>query len=143
MPPVPEAAVTIMACAKIGAVSVPAFSGYGAESLATRLQAGEAKVLVTVDSTTRRGKPVPMKEIATGAAASSPSVQHLVVIRVSGETVAMDPKRDHWWPDVAAPLTSAVPAPLALDPNDPLMIIYTSGTTGRPRASCTRTSASC
>ena len=79
-----------MACAKIGAVGVPAFSGYGSESLATRLQAAEAKVLVTVDSTTRRGKPVPMKEIADGAAASSPSVQHLVVIRASGEPVPMD-----------------------------------------------------
>jgi acetyl-CoA synthetase len=134
MPPVPEAAVTIMACAKIGAVSVPAFSGYGAESLATRLQSGEIKVLVTADSTTRRGKPVPMKEIATAAAASSPSVQHVVVIRVSGEAVAMDPKRDHWWPEVAAPLADgAVPPPLALDPNDPLMIIYTSGTTGLPK----------
>jgi acetyl-CoA synthetase len=134
MPPVPEAAVTIMACAKIGAVSVPAFSGYGAESLATRLQSGETKVLVTADSTTRRGKAVPMKEIATAAAASSPTVQHLVVIRVSGEAVAMHPTRDHWWSDVATPLAEgAVPPPLALDPNDPLMIIYTSGTTGLPK----------
>ena len=135
MPPVPEATVTVMACAKIGAVAVPAFSGYGSESLATRLQAAEAKVLVTADSTTRRGKPVPMKEIADGAVAVSPSVQHLVVIRASGEPVAMDPKRDRWWQDVAAPLANGVApeAPVALDPNDPLMIIYTSGTTGLPK----------
>jgi acetyl-CoA synthetase len=134
MPPVPEAAVTIMACAKIGAVSVPAFSGYGAESLATRLRSGEVKVLVTADSTTRRGKPVPMKDIASAAAVMSPSVQHLVVIRVSGEAVVMEPGRDHGWPVVAAPLAAgAVPPSLALDPNDPLMIIYTSGTTGLPK----------
>ena len=133
MPPVPEAAVTIMACAKIGAVSVPAFSGYGAESLATRLQSGEVKVLVTADSTTRRGKAVPMKQIADDAAAASPSVQHIVVIRVSGEAVPMTAGRDHRWPDVAAPISGPVPAPLALDPNAPLMIIYTSGTTGLPK----------
>lgn len=133
MPPVPEAAVTIMACAKIGAVSVPAFSGYGAESLATRLQAGEVKVLVTADSTTRRGKAVPMKQIASEATASSPSVQHTVVVRVSGEAVPMTSGCDHWWPDIAAPISGPVPAALALDPNAPLMIIYTSGTTGLPK----------
>lgn len=135
MPVVPEATVTVMACAKIGAVGVPAFSGYGSESLATRLQAAEAKVLVTVDSTTRRGKPVPMKEIADGAAAVSPSVQHLVVVRASGQTVPMDPKRDHRWTEVAAPLADGQPPepPEAMDPNDPLMIIYTSGTTGLPK----------
>lgn len=135
MPPVPEATVTVMACAKIGAVTVPAFSGYGSESLATRLQAAEAKVLVTVDSTTRRGKLVPMKEIADVAVAASASVQHLVVIRASGVPVVMDLERDHWWKDVATPLPVGIAPkpPLALDPNDPLMIIYTSGTTGLPK----------
>ncbi|GAA4353711.1 AMP-binding protein [Variovorax defluvii] len=135
MPPLPEAAVTLMACAKIGAVGVPAFSGYGSESLATRLQAAEAKVLVTVDSTTRRGKPVPMKSIADGAAASSPSVQHLVVIRSSGVPVPMEKGRDHWWQDVAVALPAGVEPepPEALDPNHPLLIIYTSGTTGLPK----------
>jgi acetyl-CoA synthetase len=135
MPTLPEAAVTVMACAKIGAVGVPAFSGYGSESLATRLQAAEAKVLVTVDTTTRRGKPVLMKEIADGAAAVSPSVQHLVVIRASGASVTMKSERDLWWDAVAAPFPEGVTPepPVAMDPNDPLMIIYTSGTTGLPK----------
>jgi len=135
MPPVPEAAVTVMACAKIGAISVPAFSGYGSESLATRLNAAEVKVLVTVDSTTRRGKPVPMKSIATAAAATSPSVRHLVVIRASGEKVDIEDNREHWWHDVAASQAAdESPTPTeALDPNHPLMIIYTSGTTGLPK----------
>lgn len=135
MPPVPEAAVTIMACAKLGAISVPAFSGYGSDSLATRLQSAEVKLLVTVDSTTRRGKPVAMKEIADGAVAMSPSVQHMVVIPASGESVSMQAGRDHWWPDVALALPAGVFAqpPLAVDPNHPLLIIYTSGTTGLPK----------
>jgi acetyl-CoA synthetase len=133
MPSVPEAAVVILGSAKIGAVVVPSFSGYGSESLATRLQASEAKVLVTADGTTRRGKPVPMKQIAEGAVALSPSVKHLVVVPNSGEPISMVAGRDHWWRDVAAPLAGAAPAPEALDPNHPLFIIYTSGTTGLPK----------
>ncbi len=133
MPSVPEAAVVILGSAKIGAVVVPSFSGYGSESLATRLQASEAKVLVTADGTTRRGKPVPMKQIAEGAVSLSPSVQHLVVVPNSGEPISMVPGRDHWWKDVAAPLAGPAPAPEALDPNHPLFIIYTSGTTGLPK----------
>jgi acetyl-CoA synthetase len=133
MPPLPEAAVAVMGAAKIGAVVVPAFSGYGSESLATRLQACEATVLITADGTTRRGKPVAMKQIADGAAALSPSVRHLVVVPNSGEKPAMAAGRDHWWSDVAAPLEGPASEPVALDPNDPLFIIYTSGTTGLPK----------
>ena len=135
MPPLPEAAVAVLGSAKIGAVVVPAFSGYGSEQLAARLQAAQAKVLVTADSTTRRGNAVVMKAIADGAVARSPSVQHQVVIRSSGEAVAMQPGRDHWWHDLAAPFApgAAVPDALAMDPNDPLFIIFTSGTTGAPK----------
>jgi acetyl-CoA synthetase len=135
MPPVPEAAVTLMACAKIGAINVPAFSGFGSESLANRLRAAEARVLVTADSTTRRGKPVPMKAIADEAVASSPSVQHVVVIPANGEAVAMDSRRDHWWEELTTPLPEGTrpELPEALDANHPLLIIYTSGTTGLPK----------
>ena len=135
MPPVPEAAVAVLGAAKLGAVVVPAFSGYGSEPLAKRLQAAGVSVLVTADGTTRRGKPVPMKTIADGAAALSPTVRHVVVIRSNGEPVPMDPARDHWWHDVAAPLPAGTVAAEAeaLDPNDPLFIIFTSGTTGAPK----------
>lgn len=135
MPPLPEAAVAIMGSAKLGAIVVPSFSGYGSEPLAARLQAAQAKVLVTVDSTTRRGKPIPMKDIADGAVAMSPSVQSVVVIHSSGREVQMQAGRDCWWSDVATPLPAgqAAPEALALDPNDPLFIIYTSGTTGAPK----------
>jgi acetyl-CoA synthetase len=135
MPPLPEAAVTLMGCAKLGAIAVPAFSGYGSESLATRLQASGAAVLVTADGTTRRGKPVPMKAIADGAVALSPSVRNILVVRNSGEDVPMVQGRDHWWNEIpadTAEITNPAPAE-SLDPNDPLMIIYTSGTTGAPK----------
>jgi acetyl-CoA synthetase len=134
MPPLPEAAVAVLGSAKIGAIVVPAFSGYGSDSLAARLQASEAKVLVTTDGTTRRGKPVPMKSIADGAVAASTSVRNVVVIRSSGEQVSMMEGRDHWWSDVAVPLPPrGSQAAIGLDPNDPLFIIYTSGTTGAPK----------
>ncbi|WP_081074251.1 AMP-binding protein [Burkholderia diffusa] len=136
MPPLPEAAVAMLGCAKIGAVAVPAFSGYGSESLATRLQASEASVLVTVDGTTRRGKPVAMKSIADGAVAASPSVRSVLVVRSSGHDVAMTEGRDFWWGTVPALPREDIDrltATEALDPNDPLLIIYTSGTTGAPK----------
>ncbi|MEY4100236.1 MAG: hypothetical protein RL300_1407 [Pseudomonadota bacterium] len=135
MPPVPEAAVAVLGCAKLGAVVVPAFSGYGSEPLAKRLQAAGVSVLVTADGTTRRGKPVPMKTIADGAAALSPTVRHVIVIKSNGEPVPMDKTRDRWWHEVAAPLPAGtqVAEAEALDPNDPLFIIFTSGTTGAPK----------
>jgi acetyl-CoA synthetase len=133
MPPLPEAAVALLGAAKVGAIVVPAFSGFGSESLATRLQASGTVLLVTTDSTTRRGKTVPMKAIADGALAASPSVRHMVVVRSSGDSVPMSPDRDRWWHEIAAVPGESAIAPLALDPNDPLFIIYTSGTTGAPK----------
>ncbi len=132
MPPLPEAAVALLGCARIGAVVVPAFSGYGSEPLATRLNAADAVALVTVDYTTRRGKSVPMKAIADGAVALSPSVRHVIVVRSSGETVEMTPGRDHVWGKIAE-AGEGDSSIAELDPNDPLFIIYTSGTTGAPK----------
>lgn len=131
LPVLPEAAVALMACAKIGAVAVPAFSGYGPEPLAARLTAAEVSVLVTVDATTRRGKRVAMKDTADAALALAGCVRHVLVIRNDGGPVTMRAGRDHNWTGFGR---DAPPVPtLACDPNDPFLILYTSGTTGAPK----------
>jgi acetyl-CoA synthetase len=130
MPVIPEAATALLACAKIGAIVVPAFSGYGPEPLAARLNACGAVALVTAEATTRRGKPVPMKETADAAAALAPSVRHVLTVRGPG-TAAMDPARDHWFDAVGVGAPAV--ATRSLDPNHPLLIIFTSGTTGLPK----------
>ncbi|CAM3035743.1 AMP-binding protein [Skermania piniformis] len=131
MPVVPEATVTFLACAMIGAVSVPAFTGYGAEALATRLTDSEAVVLVTADATTRRGKVVPLKKTTDEALAAAPNVQHAVVVRHLAHDVEMQDGRDIYWDELGP--TPAPVETVAVESNDPLTIVYTSGTTGRPK----------
>ncbi|MHC1562488.1 AMP-binding protein [Actinomycetospora sp. C-140] len=131
LPVVPEATVAFLAIAYLGAVSVPAFTGYGPEALGTRLRESGAVALVTADATTRRGKRVPLKEIADAAAASAPELRHVVVVRHLGDEVAMEPGRDVSWDEFPAD-----PAPVTMadtGSNDPLCIVYTSGTTGLPK----------
>jgi len=131
LPVVPEAVVAFLGCAAIGAIAVPAFTGYGPEALATRLRESAATVLVTADSTTRRGKPVELKATADEALATAPTVRLSVVVAHSGLPVPMQPGRDVYWHEL-----DQAPAPVetvALDSNDPLTIIYTSGTTGAPK----------
>lgn len=131
MPVVPEAAVAFLAIAMIGAVSVPTFSGYAPDALATRLQDSEAVLLVTADGTTRRGKRVELKATADAALESAPSVRKVVVIRHLGTDVPMQDGRDVYFDELDA---DPAPVPTAdTESNDPLTIVYTSGTTGRPK----------
>jgi len=131
MPVVPEATVAFLAIAMIGAVSVPAFTGYGANAVATRLQESGAVALITADGTTRRGKRVPLKQTADEAVTAAPSVRHVIVVRHLGDEVEMQDGRDIYWDEL-----DATPAPVetvATEANDPLTIVYTSGTTGLPK----------
>lgn len=131
VPVVPEAVIAFLACAMIGAISVPAFTGYGPEALAARLRDSAAVVLVTADATTRRGKLVRLKDTADEALASVPSVRHALVVRHLGTDVEMRPGRDIYW-DQLDPAPEPVET-VAVESDEPLTIVYTSGTTGRPK----------
>jgi len=132
MPMCPEVAVSVLAVAKIGAVFIPLFSGYGPEAIATRLKDGEAKCLICADGFYRRGQVVPMKETADQALREAPSVEHVVMLRRVGREVPWTPGRDRDWSELLQG-EGGGPATESLDPEAPLMVIYTSGTTGRPK----------
>jgi acetyl-CoA synthetase len=135
MPLTVECAVVTLACARVGAIFTPIFSGYGAGAVASRLVDSGARLLVTADGFFRRGKLVAMKEVADEAVAAAPLVERVLVVHRAGRDAATLPwvaGRDVWWHDVAAGGPAFVePAPT--DANDPYMIIYTSGTTGSPK----------
>jgi len=129
---VPELAVTLLACARIGAVHSVVFGGFSAEALADRILDADARFVVTQDGSWRAGKVVPLKANTDVALARCPEVEKVVVVRRTGTDVAMTPGRDVWWDDAVAG-RSEVCAPAHLAAEDPLFILYTSGTTGKPK----------
>ncbi len=132
LPMVPEVAVAVLACAKVGAVFTPIFSGFAPEAVATRVRDCEAKVLVTADGFYRRGQVVPMLRAADEAARGCPSVEHLLVVQRVGVHEGWRAGRDVWWHEVTADEPPEAPTE-RMSSMDPFMIIYTSGTTGRPK----------
>ncbi len=127
-----EAAIAILAVSRIGAIYVPCFSGFGAPALATRLNSSDAKILITADAFARRGNVISMKQIADEAVAGSPSIQHVIVHRRAGASVAWTAGRDLWWHEAVAGESSDCPA-VQVEADRPALIIYTSGTTGKPK----------
>jgi acetyl-CoA synthetase len=132
MPMIPETAIAVLACSKIGAVFIPTFSGYGAEAVAVRLRDAAAKLLITADGFYRRGKIVAMKATADEAVKLAPSVEKILVVARTHIDIAWHEGRDVWWKDVMTQGSGIVPTEQTAS-DDPFMIIYTSGTTGRPK----------
>lgn len=132
MPMIPEAAVAMLACARIGATHSVVFGGFSAEALRDRMKDAQAKLVVTADGAYRRGSVVRLKAAVDAALEGAPSVMHTVVVRRTGENVAMLPGRDHWWHERMEAASPECP-PTPLDSEHPLFILYTSGTTGTPK----------
>ncbi|MGH7539290.1 MAG: acetate--CoA ligase [Gemmatimonadales bacterium] len=132
LPMVPEVAVAMLACARIGAPHTVVFGGFSAESLRDRINDAAAKVLITADGGYRRGSVVPLKQNADEAISATPGIQHVVVLKRTGQPVPMQAGRDRWWDDLMAQVEPDC-APEAMDAEDPLYILYTSGTTGKPK----------
>jgi acetyl-CoA synthetase len=138
LPMIPEAAVAMLACARIGAVHSVVFGGFSAESLRDRINDADATVLITADGGYRRGQLLPLKRTADAALAETPSIQHCIVVRRHGGDEGEDAQppmkegRDHWWHRVLE-AESAACKPEPMDAEDMLFILYTSGSTGKPK----------
>jgi acetyl-CoA synthetase len=129
---VPELPMSLLACARIGAVHSVVFGGFSSDSLRDRINDAEAKVLITGDGAWRRGQIVPLKEVADEAIAETPSIEQVLVLRRTEQDVPMTDGRDVWWHDLV-PQQSTECEPERMDSEDLLYLLYTSGTTAKPK----------
>ena len=134
MPMIPEAAIAMLACARIGAPHTVVFGGFSAEALRDRLIDGEAKLVVTADGGWRKDAIVPLKTQVDKALADGavPTVKDVLVVKRTGQQTHMESGRDHWWHDLQAGVSADCPAE-PMDSEDMLFILYTSGSTGKPK----------
>ncbi len=132
MPMIPEAAVAMLACARIGAAHSVVFGGFSSQALADRINDASAKVLVTADGGWRRGEVFPLKPQADEALRDTPSITDVVVVRRGNNPVEMMNGRDHWWHDLMSTAAAECPAE-PMDSEQLLFLLYTSGTTGKPK----------
>jgi len=132
LPMIPEAAVAMLACARIGAVHSVVFGGFSSQALSDRINDAEAKVLITADGGYRRGEVFALKPQADEAVASTPSITAVVVVKRGGNEVDMQAGRDHWYHELMAKADAVCP-PEPMDSEQLLFLLYTSGTTGKPK----------
>jgi acetyl-CoA synthetase len=132
MPMIPEIAIAMLACARLGAPHNVVFGGFSADALAGRIQDADARFVITADGGWRRGKQTPLKPAVDEAAARCPSVEKVLVVRRTGQDCPMTEGRDVWWHDVVARQPDKHDAE-AFDSEHPLYILYTSGTTAKPK----------
>ncbi len=133
MPMIAEAVIAMLACARIGAVHSVVFGGFSADALLSRIEDGEAKLVITADGSFRRGKPSMLKPaVDTALAKGGSSVEKVVVVKRNGEDINWVEGRDVWWHELVAE-QSTEHEPSRQNAEDPLFILYTSGTTGKPK----------
>lgn len=132
MPMLPELAVAVLACARIGAVHSVVFGGFSANALADRINDSECKVVITTDGAYRGNKEIKLKDIADEAMANTPSVQSVIVYKRIGCFVHWSEGRDKWWHEEVAKASTHCP-PTPVESEQPLFILYTSGSTGKPK----------
>jgi acetyl-CoA synthetase len=134
MPMIPEAAIAMLACARIGAPHTVVFGGFSAEALRDRLNDGKAKLVITADGGWRKDAIVPLKEQVDRALenGSAPSVEHVLVVERTKQAITMTAGRDYWWHELQKTVSADCPAE-PMDSEDLLFILYTSGSTGKPK----------
>ena len=132
MPLIPELAIAMLACARLGATHSVIFGGFSSSALVDRINDASCKLVVTADGGWRRGKEVKLKPAVDEALKDTPTVKNCIVVRRSGEHINMEAGRDHWWHELMTTVDANCPAE-ELDSEHPLYILYTSGTTGKPK----------